>query len=152
MKLLLCSMLVLCSCATLSDLGTQYEYCGNVDTLQVFVQSGSQIGCRDAMSVTNSAYELLWQRAAGPLNESWRVEFIHEPIDISDPWARTYPYSHLIQVQSEAPTSIFHELGHAYMDENHSGGLSQHRTMCSNPVWRRLENDFGVKPYCHLVN
>ena len=73
-------------------------------------------------------------------------------IDASDPWAQTRYDEHIIQVQEQAPTSILHELGHAFMSENHSGGRDQHQKMCADKNWQKLEHDFEVKPYCYLVH
>ena len=151
MKLLFPSVLLLSGCATLFTLTPKYEYCGNVDTLAVHVKDGAFMDCKEAMQVTNEAYELLWQKAAGPLNESWRVEYMWGAIDATEPWAKIYPDEHRILVQSAAPHSIFHELLHDYITETHTGGRNQHRKMCANTLWRQLEIDFDVKPYCHLI-
>ena len=146
MRKLLASLLVFSSCATFFNAAPQ-TYCGNVDVLSVYTEGN----CKEAMQITNDAYELLWQKAAGPLNEQWRVEFTWGAIDVSGSWAKTDPRARLIVVRSVAMPSIFHELLHAYMMETHTGGRNQHRKMCANKVWRKLEDDFGVKPYCHLI-
>lgn len=151
MKSLLGSLLLFSSCATIFNTTPAYTYCGNVDVLTIYVREGSFIDCQEAMQVSNSAYELLWQKAAGPLNQPWRVEYVLGAIDITEPWAKLYPQERLIQVQSAAPSGLFHELLHAYMSETETGGRNQHRTMCANKLWRQLENDFNVQPYCHLI-
>lgn len=150
MKKLLAAMLVMVSCASFPSLNPAPEFCGKVDVLDVYVRSGI-LDCESALQVTNEAYELLWQKDAGPLNETWRVEYVWGGIGIDDPWARTYPAERLIQVTSEAPFSIFHELKHACMFETETGGRSHHRKMCKDEAYLKLERDFGVKPYCHLV-
>ena len=153
MRVLLVCLLLLSSCATLKLLfgPATFEYCGKVDTLEVYRKDGAWMSCKDALDTTEAAYEILWQKGPGPLNETWRVEYMYGAIDISDPWARTEYDKHLIQVKEEQPRSILHELGHAYMSETHSGGRSQHQKMCADKHWQQLERDFEVKPYCHLV-
>lgn len=143
--------MLLCHCIAISNEKAQYEYCGNVDVLTIYVKQSSMFGCKDAMAVTDAAYDLLWQKAAGPLNDAWRVEYMYGSINIEDPWAATFPEEHLIRVQSDRPRSIFHELGHAYMYENHSGGKSQHKKMCADKKWLKYEEDFGVTPYCQWI-
>lgn len=145
MKKLLICLLLLASCSPAS-----FEDCGKVDVLDVYRKSGSLLSCEDAMSTTKAAYELMWTRGPGVLNENWRVDFMWGAIDASDPWGRTTYDQHLIQVQEQAPRTILHELGHAFMSENHSGGISQHRKMCADENWQKLEHEFEVKPYCHL--
>lgn len=152
-KVALICLLLLSSCTDIKVMfgPPSYEHCGTVDVLEVFRREGGLITCEEAMTTTKAAYELLWSRGPGTLNENWRVEFMWGAIDASDPWGRTTYEKHLIQVQEKAPSSIFHELGHAFMFENHSGGRSQHRKMCTDKNWRQLEQEFEVKPYCHLV-
>lgn len=150
MRTLLLALVFVAGCATLTGQGLKYEHCGNIDTLDVYVKEMSPISCQDALSTTQEAYDLLWQRSFGPLNSSWRVEYMWGNIDIDGPLAQTDHEKYLIKVQSNAPRSIFHELGHAYMFEHSTSG-SHHKKMCTDDAWRHLENDFGVKPYCHLV-
>lgn len=138
------------SCALFSSKKSDYEYCGKVDVLEVFIKNEATT-CKKAMAVTNEAYELLWQKAAGSLNEPWRIEYMYGLINVEDPWAMTDYSKHLILVKSENLHNVFHELGHAYMSEMHSGGRSQHRKMCADKIWQKYESDFGVEPYCHLV-
>lgn len=145
MKLLLSSLLLFAGCATLN---ADYVYCGNVDVLAVNIKADSVLTCQDALRVTNSAYELLWQQAAGPLNDSWRVEYTWGGIDVTGASAKIEPQQRLIRVKSSVPESIFHELLHAYMTETRTGGRNQHRKMCENAKWLKLEKDFGVAPYC----
>lgn len=153
-KLLISAILLLAGCASLVSLfgSPRYDYCGKVDLLSVFVKSESLITCVEALTITNQAYEILWQKAAAPLNEPWRVEYTWGVIDYSDPWAKTVPSERLIKIQSSARESILHELLHAYMFESETGGTSHHRKMCANKLWRQLEDSFGVRPYCHLLS
>jgi len=144
-------LLLLTSCTTLNTLfgPPVFEYCGEVDVLQVYRREGSQMTCKEVLSLTTSAYETLWTRGPGALNEAWRVEFMWGSIDISDPWGQTTYDKHLIQVREIAANTILHELGHAFMSENHSGGRSQHRKMCADETWQKLEREWEVKHYCH---
>lgn len=129
-----------------------YEYCGKADVLEVYRVVGGFMSCKEVLATTSAAYEIMWQyKKAGPLNEVWRVEYTRGTIDISDPYARTDYEEHLIQVQEQEPRSILHELYHAWMSETHSGGRSQHRKMCDDPDWQKIEHDFEVHPYCYLV-
>ena len=150
MKVLIASLILLSSCGLFPKEGSQLTYCGRIDVLTIYSKI-SALSCENALAVTDAAYDLLWQKAAGTLNESWQIEYVPGFINIEDPWAVTYPEQHLIKVKSERPNSIFHELGHAYMCETHSGGRSQHGKMCADKVWRKYEDEFGVTPYCHLV-
>lgn len=127
-----------------------YEDCGEVDVLHVFRRTGSMLTCKDALATTDAAYAILWQYES-PLNEAWRVEFMYGAIGADDPWGRTTYGEHLIQVQERQPRTILHELGHAYMFETHFKGRSQHSQMCADETWQKLEKDFEVIPYCHLV-
>lgn len=147
-KLLLTSLLLLSSCATLVS---NYTYCGNVDVLAVHVKEGTELSCPEALRITNSAYELLWQQAAGPLNEQWRVDYIWGLIDVIGASAKIEPDQRRITVSVSESESVFHELLHAYMTETHSGGRNQHRTMCSNSKWQQLEKNFGVHAYCQYM-
>ena len=148
MKRLLLACLFLCSCECLSP---KMELCGKVDTLEVYRKGGSMLSCKDALATTQAAYDILWQRGPGVLNESWQVEFMWGAIGADDPWGRTTYDKHLIQVQERAPRTILHELGHAFMSETHTGGMSQHEKMCADKNWQKLEREFEVIPYCHLV-
>ena len=150
MRQLLLSALLFSSCAALR-VPPESAYCGNVDVLAIHVKNGSSLTCEHAMRVSNDAYELLWQKAAGPLNENWQVEYTWGIIDVTDASAKISPREHLIVVQEASPHNLFHELLHAYMTEMHTGGRNQHKTMCANAKWRQLEKDFGVPEYCHLM-
>ncbi len=151
-KYLLILLLLLTSCATLKILfgPPTFEHCGKVDVLEVYRLEGSALTCEEMLKVTTSAYEDLWTRGPGMLRETWRVEFMWGAIDITDPWGRTTYDKHLIQVKQLAPNTILHELGHAFMSENHSGGRSQHRKMCADEAWQKLEREWDIKPYCYL--
>lgn len=151
MRATLICLLVLSSCTTFKSLfgPPVFEYCGKVDTLEVYNQQYSSLSCKEALDVTKAAYKILWQKGPGPLNESWRVEYIWGSIGVDDPYAHTDPDKQLVQVKEQESHSILHELGHAYMFENHSGGRNQHQKMCADDHWQQLERDFDVKPYCH---
>jgi hypothetical protein len=154
MKGVLISLLfLLSSCAALQALfgPSALKYCGKVDTLEVYRQEYAFLSCKEVLDTVSAAYNILWKKGPGPLNQTWRIEYVHGSIAIDDPWAHINPDEHLIQVQEQEPRSILHELGHAYMSETHSGGRSQHRKMCDDVVWQRLERDFEVRPYCNLV-
>ena len=150
-KWLFLSVLLIASCISLRDLWTtRYEYCGKVDVLEVYKGTYSFLSCKDALAVTDAAYEILWQKV-GTLNQPWRVEFMSGSISVDDPYAFTDPVQRLIRIKEEQPRSILHELRHAYMYETHTGGKTQHGTMCGDEAWLKLEREFEVLPYCHLV-
>ncbi len=150
MRFLLSGLLLFLSCATLG-LPPESTYCGQVDVLAIHVKNGSLLTCEQAIRASNEAYELLWEKAGGPLNEAWQVEYTTGTIDVIGASAKISPREHLMFVQASTPENLFHELLHAYMTETHTGGRNQHRTMCGNKVWRKLEIDFGIAPYCHLM-
>lgn len=148
MKKLFACCLLLTSCVALKDLffEPKYEYCGNTKVFNVYRKDFSFLTCGQALATTNAAYNLLLQK--GPLKEQWDVVYMWGAIDVSDPYARTTPESHLIQVQEKEARNILHELGHAYMFENQLGDQSQHAEMCADQAWQKLEREFDVRPYC----
>lgn len=152
MRYLLLALVTLSGCATLTGQGLKSEYCGKVDTLEVYRREYTSISCSEAVSVTQQAYDLLWEKAAGPLSQPWRVEYMWGNINIEGALAHTDPFDHTILVQAQYPASIFHELLHAYMFETETGGSDHHTTMCHNKEWQHLENEFGVTRYCQWIH
>lgn len=153
MKIFLLVSLLFCSCASIKYLfhEPKYEFCGKIDVLEVYRKDFSFSSCKELLQVTEEAYEILWQKVAGPLNEPWRIEYMWGNISIEEPWAQTDPHIHLIQVREARTHSILHELRHAYMFETDTGGPSHHKTMCADKVWLKIEHDFDVMPYyCHI--
>lgn len=154
MRRLFIGCLILISCASLKELFTvepKYEYCGNVDTLQVYQKYYSVLSCKDVLATTEAAYSIFRNKESKILNDTWRVEYMWGMISIDDPYACTYPNDHLIRIREQEPRSILHELMHAYMFETHSGGRNQHRKMCADKHWLELEKDFEVRSsYCQF--
>ena len=139
-------LLLASSCATLTGQNIQTEYCGAAGSLSVYRLQYSLIDCREAMEITEAAQKLLQDRV-GEIRLAWRVEYMWGAISVEDPLARTTSANRLIQVQSGAPESIFHELLHVYLYETGAHG-DDHRQMCRNSTWRQAENEFGVRPHC----